>query len=239
MSTKPGTIIEESLRTRILGSHFARAQYGVLLDLGCGTRPYRKLYAPACEKSIGADMPGSYFEKRDVDLTCTVYEIPLDKESVDAILLSEVLHDIQEPDRMFKELDRVMKPGGTLIMTSPFMVPICDGTLDHYRYTIHGLRYLVAGHGFRVDSITPVSGLVGSTIQLGLRPYLRFWNIMAKRTRVRLLYSWINPFMLIPVYLPQWIYLLCYRLTANGWLSRVRRKLEYGCIGYVTIATKI
>ncbi len=238
MSRNPGSIIEETIRTRMLRDHFSGVRYEVLLDLGCGTRPYMELYDPVCGKTIGADMPGSYFDKTDVDIECTVYEIPLADGSVDAVLLAEVLHDITEPSDMLREVRRILKPGGTLIMTSPFMVPICDDTYDHYRYTRHGIGYILRKNGFQADAIRPVSGLAGSSIQLVIRPILKFWNKLAKVTRLSFLYSALNPFMLLLVYGPQWIYLFFHGLAGKGLPGGIRKKMEYGCIGYVTIAHK-
>ncbi len=237
MHRKPGTVIEETLRRRLLRDHFSRNRYGLLLDLGCGTRPYLPLYAPSCDRHLGADMPGTDFEKTGVDIECTVYRIPLDAHSVDAVLLAEVLHDIAEPDRMFAELKRILKPGATLIMTSPFMVPVCDGAYDHYRYTVNGLAALLERNGFLADRIDAVAGLAGATLQFAFRPFLRIWNRIARRLHMPWLYTMANPFLLVFVFVPQWIYLLCHGVSQHtGVLAGLRRKMEYGCIGYVTIA---
>jgi SAM-dependent methyltransferase len=239
MPRKPGTVIEETLRTRLLRRHFAGAKYGLLLDLGCGTRPYRRLYDPACEKSIGADRPGDYFPQAGVDLHCSAEDIPLETESVDAVLLAEVLHDLAEPQKALREIFRILRPGGTLIVTSPFLVPVCDGPYDHVRYTQTGLDALLQRNGFSTEAVHPVGDLFAASIQLGLRPVLKCWNAAAKRLRWPFLYTRINPFMLLLVYLPQWIYLGAWFIAERiKPLGRLRKKFEYACIGYVAFARK-
>lgn len=237
---KPGTIIEETIRTELLRNHFRRSHYDLLLDLGCGIRPYQKLYEPFCTKTLGADMPGEYFEKRKVDILCTVNDIPLEDESVDAVLLAEVLHDIKEPTVMFNEIKRILQPNGTLIMTSPFMVPICDNQYDHYRYTKHGIEYHLRKNGFEIINISSVSDLFGAIIQFCVKPQLKLWNFVSKKMGIKFIYSWMNPLMLLGVYSPQYLYMIFYYMQKKmNFLSKIQKKFDYGCIGYVTIAKRI
>ena len=231
-----GAIIENSLRDRILKIYFQeRKKIDLLLDLGCGPRPYMHLYAPHCDKTLGSDLPDSPFPKDKIDIYCTATNIPLENDSVDFVLSTEVMHDMAEPDDMLAEIKRILKVGGTVMLTTPFVVPIVDGVYDHYRFTEHGLRYLLTKQGFDVEKIIPVSDVIGAMTTLAVKPWLRFWNVIAKATHIKLIYSVYNPLLLLTVVLPQAMYLWTVKLPV---IKQFYKHFSYGAIGYVSIASK-
>jgi SAM-dependent methyltransferase len=234
--TNPGAVIENTLRDELLGKYFSsRNKSGTLLDLGCGPRPYFKLYAPYFYKTIGADLPHSPFPKENIDIYCSATSVPLDDNSVDAVLSTEVMHDISEPREMLKEVNRILKPGGQIILTTPFVVPTVDGVYDHYRYTEQGLRYLLTSENFEINSIAPVSDVIGAAVTLCVKPWLRIWNQLSKFLHLKIIYTGWNPLFLLTVLFPQAMYLWTARLPV---LKKFYGKFSYGCIGFITIATK-
>lgn len=234
--TNPGAIIENSIRTQQLTSIFRKiGSKDCLLDLGCGPRPYFSIYQSYFAKTIGADLADSPFLKKEIDIYCSATEVPLPDESIDVILCTEVLHDLPEPDLFFLEVKRLLKKEGILIMTSPFVVPIVDGSYDHYRYTRYGLTYRIQKSGLEVKSIDEVGDLFGTIITLSIKPTLKFFNALSKTVRLRAIYSVYNPFLFLLAVLPQFIYLFITKIPmANSILHRFR----YGPIGYITIAQK-
>ena len=90
--------------------------------------------------------------------------IPLPDASVDTIILTEVLEYLAHPLAVFCELYRVTKPGGYLLISTPFLHPIHgDYWADRARYTPLMLRELVLAAEFQVCSIEPM-GSVGAVI---------------------------------------------------------------------------
>ena len=59
-----------------------------------------------------------------------------------------------------KEFQRVLKPGGYLILTVPHLSWLHNEPHDYYRYTPHGLRFLLARAGFQDKYIVPAGGLL-------------------------------------------------------------------------------
>ena len=55
-----------------------------------------------------------------IDLVSDITEIPAPDASFDAILCSEVLEHIPEPTHALDEFMRLLRPGGTLILSAPF-----------------------------------------------------------------------------------------------------------------------
>lgn len=65
--------------------------------------------------------------------------------TTDAVFCLEVLEHVQRPDAAIAEIRRVLRPGGLLIGSSPFLLGIHDAPGDYYRFTRHGLQLLLAG----------------------------------------------------------------------------------------------
>lgn len=235
-----GAVIEETIRTDIFKETFKQiGKSGTMLDLGCGNRPYLFLYEPYFDKTIGADLPGTYFEQYRVDIFCSATDIPLPDESIDVLFCSEVLHDISQPEKMLKEAYRILKPGGKIILSAPFVTPLCDSEYDHYRYTKFGLMFLFNQQNFSNIKITGVGNLFAVIIQLSIKPQLKIWNRLSKILHFRPVYSLWNPFILLFVFLPQAFYLMLYNLSKRfKVLDKIGKMYSYSPIGNVVYAEK-
>jgi SAM-dependent methyltransferase len=75
--------------------------------------------------------------------------------------LIEVLEHIPDPPKVLAEIARVLRPGGRLILTTPFALPEHAQPYDYYRYTQFGLRYLLGQAGLQVREVVPVTSLGG------------------------------------------------------------------------------
>jgi len=62
--------------------------------------------------------------------------------SVDAMLCLEVLEHVRRPEAAAAAIRRVLRPGGLLIGSTPFLLGIHERPHDYYRYTAQGLRHL-------------------------------------------------------------------------------------------------
>jgi len=231
-----GAVIENNIRMDLIKKFFGEYGHGeVLLDLGCGSRPYYDCYQSHFDRTIGADLADSPFPKKQIDIYCFATKVPLPDSSIDVILCTEVLQDIAEPSELFIEVMRLLKPGGTLILTIPFLVPIADGIYDHNRFTIYGLKYQLTKHGFVIQNLTPVSDTFGAAITLTVKPILKLWNIISKTIHIKQLYRWYNPLLFIPVIIPQLLYLFTAKIPG---FKQIYKRFNYGPIGYLTISKK-
>jgi len=233
----PGALIEDNWRLSFLKNYFKKNSFknATLLDLGCGPRPYYNVYSNYFEKTIGADLADMPFPQKAIDIYCPATDVPMPDESVDCILCTEVMHDIKEPSELINECYRLLKKGGILILTTPYLVPIADGQWDNYRFTKYGLKYVIEKGGFKELEIIPVSDVVGAGITLLVKPVLRFWNLLAKVTRIYFLLQWYNPLLFITVMIPQLIYMAIRPLPI---FKSMLNKFSYGPIGYITVSKK-
>lgn len=62
----------------------------------------------------------------------------------DVVVAAEVLEHLPEPAAAIANIRGLLRPGGRLIATTPFMFPIHAAPHDYYRYTRHGLEHLLA-----------------------------------------------------------------------------------------------
>lgn len=69
--------------------------------------------------------------------------LPFKSTSADAVLLLEVLEHVPSPDKALSEIHRVLKPGGRLYISVPFIYPIHDEPYDYRRFTVHGIKQLL------------------------------------------------------------------------------------------------
>ncbi len=76
--------------------------------------------------------------------------LPLASSSADCILSTSVLEHISEPELLFSEMSRILKNGGHLILSVPFLYHIHEEPDDFFRYTKFGLEKLSKDAGFEI-----------------------------------------------------------------------------------------
>lgn len=144
---------------------------GRVLDYGCADAPYRRFFPPGVQY-MAADLPGN------PDATTTINDegtVPVADASVDAVLSTQVLEHVLDPDLYLRECYRVLRAGGRLLLsTHGFMVYHPDPD-DYWRWTCAGLRHAVERAGLAVERFEGIMGLSASGLQLlqdGLYPRL-------------------------------------------------------------------
>lgn len=122
---------------------------GHLLDVGCGTMPYRGLFK--VEKYVGLDLDNESARLRGhADLLYDGTTLPVADGQFDAILCNQVLEHVFAPDNFVAELFRALRPGGHLLLTVPFVWDEHEQPFDYARYSSFGLASLLQRHGFVV-----------------------------------------------------------------------------------------
>jgi SAM-dependent methyltransferase len=132
---------------------------GRLLDLGCGTVPYYEYYKQFTDEVVCVDWPLSAHGNKHIDHACDLTKpLPLEDASVDTILMSSVLEHIPEPEGLWREMARVMRPGGVLLLNVPFLYWLHEVPHDFYRYTEYALQRFAEQTGFEVVELEALGG---------------------------------------------------------------------------------
>jgi SAM-dependent methyltransferase len=148
-----------------------------VLDVGAGDAPYRELFAHT--EYLTSDWEQSVHEgARQADVIASADALPVEDAGFDMVLLLQVLEHVPEPAAVLAELHRVLRPGGTLVLTAPLTWELHELPHDYYRYTGPGLEHLLGAAGFadvvveaRNDSFTTVAQLlVNLSWNLGSAP---------------------------------------------------------------------
>lgn len=168
---------------------------GNVLDVGCGNMPYRSLILSEASRAtsyIGLDLPGGQVTP---DIEWNGQVIPLANESVDSAMLTEVLEHCPDAEAVLREVNRVLRPGGFLFLTVPFIWPIHDVPNDEFRYTPFSLRRILERAGFPSPVIEGTGGrhaVLAVTLGLWVRR-------RALTSRVHLVTKAVLSFMLWPL----------------------------------------
>lgn len=143
---------------------FSTALQGRVLDVGCGDKPYRTLF-PGAAHYVGIEHPAAVVHQDEragrtfrhlvgiIDAFSDAAEIPFRDASFDACLCTEVLEHVPDPDRVLREIQRVLRPGGVLLVTVPFVGELHETPFDFRRFTSFGLRQSLERAGFAIERL--------------------------------------------------------------------------------------
>lgn len=144
---------------------------GDILDLGCGIMPYRNfiLLNTKCDKYIGIDFDTSLNDEYSLvkpDITWDGKKIPLANNTIDVILCTELLEHCSNADEILGEIYRVLKPGGKVLFTVPFLWNLHLIPFDEFRYTPFSLKRLLEKSGFNSIDLRALGAWDASLAQM-------------------------------------------------------------------------
>lgn len=124
-----------------------------VLDFGCGTRPYEAWFRNAGADYQGADIDGGH----EVQLRGDGSIVAADA-TFDMVASFQVLEHVWDLATYLSEAHRVLKPGGTLLLSTHGSWFYHPHPGDYRRWTAEGLRREVEAHGFKMLEMRPVVG---------------------------------------------------------------------------------
>ena len=134
------------------------AAKGRLLDYGCGGQPYRALFEPAVDAYVAADVANYCEGKVDV-LLAPNERAPLPDASFDTILATQTLEHVPDPAFYLSECARLLRAGGSLILTAPMQWRHHEVPYDYFRFTRFGIERLLKDYGFEVMDASSTGGV--------------------------------------------------------------------------------
>jgi len=135
---------------------------GKLLDLGCGSKPYKNLFIN--NEYIGLEIDKSKNTKADHFYNGKKF--PFDDNYFNSFFSSEVFANIYNYKEILKEIKRVLKPGSMGLITSPFCWSEYDAPYDYYRFTKYGLKKIIEDSGFEIIEVKTSGNSLICSIQM-------------------------------------------------------------------------
>ncbi len=103
----------------------------VILDLGAGRKKTRR-------NIVSIDL----YRAPGIDIIGDIQRIPLASDSIDGIIARGVLEHVPAPEAVVGEMYRILKPGGRIYSSIPFIQGYHPSPGDYRRYTIDGIELL-------------------------------------------------------------------------------------------------
>lgn len=124
-----------------------------VLDVGCGTMPYRSMFTQRQARYIGADIDGTPDIVINAEGT-----LPLADESVDFVVSFQVLEHVRNVAAYLATLRRVLRVGGSMFLSTHGVWPYHPHPTDYWRWTRDGLLVTLEDAGFTVKHTAALCG---------------------------------------------------------------------------------
>jgi SAM-dependent methyltransferase len=124
-----------------------------VLDVGCGTMPYRSMFTARGARYIGADIDGSPDLLIDQE-----GRLPVEDESVDFVVSFQVLEHVRHVPAYLATARRVLRKDGRMFLSTHGVWPYHPHPTDYWRWTRDGLRVTLEEAGFQVHRMTALCG---------------------------------------------------------------------------------
>jgi SAM-dependent methyltransferase len=121
----------------------------LLLDVGCGNRPYQWMIPQAHWIGLNPEAHGA-----EPDLIGDALALPFKDATLDGVLATQVLEHVRRPWVALEEVFRCLKPGGWCIATIPMAWRLHEEPWDFWRFTRYGFAGIAEDCGFEVIEIS-------------------------------------------------------------------------------------
>lgn len=168
---------------------------GKVLDVGCGIMPYKEIIEGVVSVSqyIGVDFESSLADEYALgkpDFFWNGKVLPIESNTIDTIIATELLEHCEYPDQILTEMARVLKPGGKMLLTVPFIWNLHLVPFDEYRYTPFSLSRHIRNAKLDIIKLNPLGLWDASLAQM-----IGIW-IQNRPLRHRNIYAFFGKFVI-------------------------------------------
>lgn len=208
-----------------------------VLDLGAGGCPYRNWFSHCVYQSqdfvaLKPEQLRDYSGYGKIDYVCDATAIPVQDHSFDVVLCTEVLEHVPDPAGVVREIGRILRPGGKLLLTAPLGSGLHQQPYHFYGgYTPYWYQKFLAEAGFSEIQIEANGGFFKHYGQESIRfgKMLAPWN-----SRIPMLLR----ALLLPLWIPFFPWFMGLLPVACHFLDKLDEGQDF-TIGYHVIAKKI
>lgn len=149
-----------------------------VLDAGAGESVHAPLFARQRYCGVDLAIGDTAWDYGGLDALADLTALPFRDGAFAACINIVTLEHVKEPACVLRELARVLAPDGRLLLVAPHEWEVHQSPHDYYRYTRHGLAYLLERAGFAQYEIQPVGGyfrLLSRRLLNGLQFFPGLW----------------------------------------------------------------
>jgi SAM-dependent methyltransferase len=150
-----------------------------ILDAGAGEGRYAHFFGEQRYCGVDLAVGDAAWNYNGLDAVADLTVLPFRSNSFAACLNIVTLEHIPEPGCALAEMSRALVPGGALLLIAPHEWEVHQAPHDYFRYTRHGLEYLLSRAGFEHLDIQPVGGyfrLLARRLLNGVQFFTRGWR---------------------------------------------------------------
>ncbi|HTS67120.1 MAG TPA: class I SAM-dependent methyltransferase [Candidatus Acidoferrales bacterium] len=129
-----------------------------VLDAGAGEGRYAHHFAKQRYTGVDLAIGDAEWDYGKLDAIADLAALPFRDSAFDAALQIVTIEHLPEPWRALQEIARTLKPGSILLIAAPHEWEVHQAPHDYFRYTRHGLQYLLDRAGFEVCEVRPAGG---------------------------------------------------------------------------------
>jgi SAM-dependent methyltransferase len=129
-----------------------------VLDAGAGEGQYAHYFKR--QRYVGVDLGvgDAAWDYGRLQALADLTALPFHDESFDACISIVTLEHVKEPATALGEIARSLKPGARILLVVPHEWEVHQSPHDYWRFTRHGIQYLLERAGFQEIRIEPVGG---------------------------------------------------------------------------------
>ena len=162
---------------------------GQLLDVGCGSKPYQSLFKVDSYTGIDIEVSGHNHKRSKIDKFYDGKNIPYEDHKFDYVFSSETFEHVFNLEELLQEINRVLKKGGKLGFTCPFVWDEHEQPYDFARYTSFAIDHLLNKNGFELIKLYKSTNYIETVIQM-FSAYI-YQHILPKNKFLKILLSLI------------------------------------------------
>jgi len=129
-----------------------------VLDAGAGEGQYAPLFRNQRYCGVDCAAGDATWDYSGLEAVADLLALPFKDETFDACLNIVTLEHVREPARVLGEIARTLRCGGRLLLVVPQDWEVHQSPHDYFRFTRHGVHYLVGKAGFTDVDVRPAGG---------------------------------------------------------------------------------
>ena len=142
-----GLLNLSKLLRETIGNRLVQKANNTILDLGCGDKPYQPFFGLQYSSYIGVDITSDSL----ADVLASCENLPFKSASFDFCLFTQVYEHVSAPRQTAREVFRVLKENGILLLSTHAVAPVHNYPADYWRWTDQGLKMMLKEYFPEID----------------------------------------------------------------------------------------